>query len=294
MRSRHLLVLIVILYCFLIQVNCSPDKKISSSMNVMTFNLRYNTASDGENAWPFRKDMAASMIRFHDADLVGLQEALIDQIQDLAERLPDYGWFGIGRDDGKEAGEFMAIFYKKDRFEVLQDSTIWLSETPEKPGKGWDAACNRVITWGKFKDQISNNIFYHFNTHFDHMGKVARKNSATILLKSIESIAKTYPVVVTGDFNATPGSVPIQVITTGLEGTPDIKLRDSKLLSQYPHHGPNGTVTRFQSANVTDQPIDYIFIKNNVQVVRHGTLSDSFEGRFPTDHMPVMAEIVIE
>ncbi|MBN2411112.1 endonuclease/exonuclease/phosphatase family protein [candidate division KSB1 bacterium] len=261
-------------------------------MRVMTFNVRVNVASDSSNAWPNRKDIAASMIRFHNADIIGLQEALKEQVDDLAIRLPEYKWFGIGRDDGKDAGEFMAIFYRSERFDVLTDSTFWLSETPGKPGLGWDAACNRVVTFGKFKDKKTDKVFFLFNTHFDHMGQVARRESAKFLLQSVAEIGSGLPVIVTGDFNSTPDSEPYKILTQGVNG---IKLIDSKSMSQYPHHGPTGTWTGFKTAYFPDrQPIDYIFIRNNVKVLLHGTLSDSFDGRFPTDHMPVLAEVIIE
>ncbi|MFC1537974.1 endonuclease/exonuclease/phosphatase family protein [Candidatus Latescibacterota bacterium] len=265
------------------------------SLRVMTFNIRYNTPNDGENAWPNRKDMAAGMILFHNADIVGIQEALREQVDDLAEHLPGYGWIGIGRDDGVNAGEFMAVFYRRDRLELLDESTFWLSETPEKPGIGWDAVCNRVVTWGRFRDFKTGKIFYHFNTHFDHRGEIARRESSKQLLANVSEIAGPQPLVVTGDFNANPGSEPIVIITGSIPGISEKKLVDSKTVSMLGHHGPSGTWTGFKSAGSPgDEPIDYIFIKNGVRVLLHGTLSDSFDGRFPSDHMPVLAEIVID
>ncbi len=289
-HSKYLkYVYIVILAVF---VQASPLFPNESSMRIMTFNVRVNVKSDSADAWPNRKDIAASMIRFHKADIIGLQEALKEQVDDLALLLPEYKWFGIGRDDGKNAGEFMAVFYRSDRFDVLTDSTFWLSETPGIPGKGWDAACNRVVTFGKFKDIKNGKIFFLFNTHFDHMGQVARRESAKFLLQSIAKIGAGLPVIVTGDFNSTPESEPYKILTQGVNG---MKLTDSKNISQYPHHGPTGTWTGFESAYYPDgQPIDYIFIRNNVKVLMHGTLSDSFDGRFPTDHMPVLAELKID
>jgi len=280
---------LVIIFVFLFTSILFSDE---NSLRIMTFNVRVNVASDSSNAWPYRKDTAVSMIRFHKADIAGLQEALKEQVDDLAARLPEYGWFGIGRDDGKDAGEFMAVFYRTDRFDVLIDSTFWLSENPSTPGLSWDAACNRVVTLGKFKDKKTDKIFYLFNTHFDHKGQIARRESSKLLLKSINGIAGTSPVIVTGDFNSTPDSEHYKILTQGDNG---IKLIDSKNVSYYPHHGPTGTWTGFKTAYYPNrQPIDYIFIRNNVKVLLHGTLSDSFDGRFPTDHMPVLAEIIIE
>jgi hypothetical protein len=156
---------------------CSTNKGSAAKVpiRVMSFNIRLNTPADSANAWPHRKEMVASMMRFHRADLTGVQEALKDQMDDLTKLLPEFGWMGVGRDDGKEAGEYSAIFYLKDRFAVLEQNTFWLSESPEKPGSmGWDAACVRIVTWAKFKDKRMGKAFYHFNTHFDHIGEKAR------------------------------------------------------------------------------------------------------------------------
>ncbi len=292
MRKR--ITVISIVFIILLTTACSKQV-FDESIRVMTFNIRLNTPADGPNAWPYRKEIAASMIRFHQADIAGLQEALKDQVDDLVSLLPEYDWFGVGRDDGREAGEYMAVFYRSDRFEVVQDSTFWLSETPTTPTMGWDAACYRVVTWGQFKDLRTGKSFYLFNTHFDHRGEMARQESAKLLLESVNEIAGDAPIVVTGDFNATPDDEPYRIITEGLPDNISTRLIDTKGISQYPHHGPNGTWTGFESANQTEnRTIDYVFIKNNVTVIQHGTLSDSFDGRFPTDHMPVLSEILID
>ncbi len=265
-----------------------------AALRVMTFNIRQNVPADGQNAWPHRKTYAASMIRFHKADLAGLQEVLRNQLDDLTQLLPEYGWFGVGRDDGKDAGEFMTIFYRKDRVQVLEQQTFWLAETTDKPVKGWDAECFRVVTWGKFKDLKTGNIFYHFNTHFDHMGVVARRESAKLLLTSVEQIAGALPVIVTGDFNSTPDSEPYKILTGSLTENPAVKLVDAKSISLYPHHGPRGTFAGWKSENIPDAgTIDYIFVRNH-RVLRHGTLSDVFDGWFPSDHMPVLAEVILD
>lgn len=273
---------------------CHAADRSATPLAIMTFNIRYNNPEDGENAWPNRKDIAASMIRYHGADIAGLQEALKGQVDDLAERLPEYAWFGVGRDDGKEAGEFMAVFFRKDRLELLDSATFWLSPTPEKPGLGWDAACNRVVTWGKFRDKTTGATFFHFNTHFDHKGETARRESAELLLAKIVEIAGGSPVTVTGDFNADPDSEPIGILT-GVRGTnTSCRLTDSITVSRTRHHGPSGTWTAFSSPGAPgDKPIDFVFIKNGVGVLKHATLSDTFDGRFPSDHMPVFAVVTI-
>ena len=236
------------------------------------------------------------MIRFHQADIVGIQEALAGQVKDLAAGLPDYDWFGVGRDDGHDQGEFMAIFYLKKRFQVIKQSTFWLSETPEMPGKGWDAACNRIVTWAEFKDNMTGKVFYHFNTHFDHMGEIARQESAKLLLKYIKNVAGNSAVIVSGDFNSPPDSPTYQILTQNSKSESEIRLFDTKLVSLNPHHGPDGTFTGFKLSALTEksEPIDYILVTRNIKVINHGTLSDTFNGFFPSDHMPVLAEIVID
>ena len=241
----------LILCLSLITFSCYCEDDSDQTLRVMTFNIRLNIPSDGLNAWPHRKDKAASMIQFHHADIVGLQEALPEQVKDFEERLPDYDWFGVGRDDGKNQGEYAAIFYKKERLKLLQHSTFWLSENPEIPGKGWDAACIRVVTWGQFRDRKTRKTFFLFNTHFDHKGKIARKESAQLLLKKIKEIAGNSNVIVTGDFNTTPGSIPYKILTESSDS--EIKLVDTITVSQHPHHGPNRTFTGFKLSNLEKQ-----------------------------------------
>lgn len=273
---------------------CCVRQKFDESIRVMTFNIRLDSPDDGPNQWIHRKEFAAGMIRFHRADLAGLQEALKGQVDDLAALLPEYGWFGVGRDDGRAAGEHMAVFYRKDRFQVLEQSTFWLSETPENVTKGWDAACFRIVTWGRLKDTRTKKNLYLFNTHFDHLGDVARRESAKLLLERVDQTAGSYPVVVTGDFNSPPESEPYRIITKGLPGKEAARLTDTKHGARYAHHGPRVTFTGFQSSYPPgDPPIDHVFIKNGVQVILHGTLSDAVGGKFPSDHMPVLAEVVI-
>jgi endonuclease/exonuclease/phosphatase family metal-dependent hydrolase len=155
-----------------------------NTINVASYNLRYNTANDGVNAWPNRKENVKGLIRFHEFDIFGVQEALIGQLKDVAE-LTEFTFYGKGRDDGKEGGEHSAIFYKKDRFKALQSGDFWLSETPDKPGKGWDATCcNRIASWVKFQDLLSKKEFYFFNVHFDHQGVEARRQSGHLRLSS--------------------------------------------------------------------------------------------------------------
>ncbi|MGH7597555.1 MAG: endonuclease/exonuclease/phosphatase family protein [bacterium] len=276
---------------------CSTNKDSAEKVpiRVMSFNIRLNTPADSANAWPHRKDMVASMMRFHRADLTGVQEALKDQMDDLANLLPEFGWMGVARDDGKEAGEYSAIFYLKERFAVLEQNTFWLSATPQTAGSmGWDAACVRIVTWAKFKDKKTGKAFYLFNTHFDHIGETARQESAKLLLQKIGELTKGEPVIVTGDFNATENSPVYEILTKTTSGdNPQSSSRtmmDARHISTHAHHGPDWTFHGFETA-VERPRIDYIFVSKNVQVERHGVLSDRWNGRYPSDHLPVLAEL---
>ena len=259
----------------------------AQDLHVMTFNIRLNTASDSLNAWPYRKDNVASQILFHDVHLLGVQEALHNQMVDLKERLPQYKYIGVGRDDGKEKGEYSAIFYDTTRLQALQSNTFWLSQTPEVPGsKSWDAAITRIVSWAKFRDKKSGRIFYAFNTHFDHIGQEARRESAKLILQRAAALAGKTPVIVTGDFNAKPDDEPIKVITE--KGNP-LHLVDAKAVSATPHYGPTGTFTGFGAKERDDLPIDYIFLKGPWKVKKHATLSQTWGGRFASDHFAVLA-----
>jgi len=261
-------------------------------LNVMTFNIRYNNPGDSLNAWPYRKDKVAGTVLFYEAQLLGVQEALYDQITDLQERLPQYKHIGVGRDDGKTKGEFSAIFYDTTRLQLLQSETFWLSTTPDVPGsKGWDAAITRIVTWGKFLDKKTKQVFIHFNTHFDHRGTVARRESAHLLLKQVAAIAGKTPAVITGDFNAMPTDEPIQVI---MNNSDPLHLTDSKAVSKTPHFGPDGTFNGFKNAERGDEPIDYIFLKGNFSVLRHASLSNTWKGHFASDHFAVFSRIIVK
>jgi endonuclease/exonuclease/phosphatase family metal-dependent hydrolase len=265
--------------------------KAQPPLNVMTFNIRYNEPRDSLNAWPYRKDKVASQILFHQAVIVGVQEALYSQMQDLSEQLTTYKYTGGGRDDGKQKGEYSAIFYDTTRLQLLQTATFWLSEQPEVIGvKGWDAALPRIVTWAKFRDRKTKKDFFHFNTHFDHMGKIARRESARLLLQKVAQIAKKTPAIITGDFNARPDDEPIQVIT---DATNSLYLTDSKRVSQQPHYGPDGTFNAFGPKETQDAPIDYIFLHGDIKVLQHATLSQTWSGRFSSDHFPVLASLML-
>lgn len=263
----------------------SSKPQNTSSFNVMTYNIRMNTPDDGVNAWPLRKDKVTGLLKFHQPDVFGIQEALLEQMQDMENGLPDFDHVGVGRDDGKTQGETMAIFYRKARFEKLADGTFWLSENPEKPGIGWDAACNRTCTWIRLKDKLSNQTFYFFNTHLDHRGKIARENGSKLLLRKISEIDKeNLPLILTGDFNSTPQDEPIKIIK-------DV-LKDSREKTETAPYGQDGTSGGFD-VKVMPRIIDYIFVNSKISVLRYGILSDSFGLYYPSDHLPVFAELQI-
>lgn len=253
----------------------------------MTFNLRFDNPRDGENQWKYRKENVASIINFYDVDVCGMQEVLKSQIEDLEHLLPNYEWVGVGRDNGKDKGEFSCIFYNKERVKLLKTKTFWLSETPEKTDKGWDANLPRIVTWAFFKSKKTRKEFYVFNTHFDHMGVVARRESAKLLLEKVKEIAKNAPAIITGDFNATPSDEPIRILTD--ERNPDF-LKDTELLSETPHFGPYSTFNGFTEKEQEGRHIDYIFIKNyNFKVKKHATLSPTWAGKFASDHHAVFS-----
>ena len=261
----------------------------SQELNVMTFNIRYNNKNDSLNAWPYRKDNAASQIKFHNVHILGVQEALYEQMMDLSQSLSQYKYVGVGRDDGKTKGEYSAIFYDTIRLKLLGSSTFWLSLTPEVPGsKSWDAAITRIVTWAKFTDARSKRTFFVFNTHFDHMGKEARRESARLLKQKVKDIAGNNPVVITGDFNSKPSDDPIKILTDPADKD---RFIDTKAVSLTPHYGPQGTFNAFTPKETDNEPIDFIFLKGKWKVLQHATLSQTWEGRFSSDHFPVFAKL---
>ncbi len=275
---------------FIFIVLLSPLFINAQQMNIISFNIRYNNSGDGENAWPHRIEMASALLRFHDADIFGLQEALIGQINDIEKQLPEYKWIGVGRDDGKDGGEFSPIFYNPSKFILLKNGTFWLSETPEKPSKGWDAALPRIVTWGRFQSKVTGKQFIVYNTHFDHRGVEARKNAATLIHKKIKEMTadKNLPVILTGDFNLDPNSEPIIMLKK--------YLKDSRDISVEPPYGPIGTFQGFDMSAELDisRKIDYIFVYGAIDVMKYGVLTDFKDHRFPSDHLPVFAKVVLK
>ena len=279
---------LAVLAALLCLAGCASPRLIvgHDEIRVMSFNIRLNIESDGEHAWPHRAARTASVIRYHEPHVVGLQEAKIEQLEDLDESLPGYDWVGVGRDDGASGGEFSAIMYRTDRLDLVETETFWLSESPDMPGsKGWDAAFPRVVTWALFERKSDGQRFYHFNTHFDHVGEEARRRSAQMILDAIENREEDLPAIVTGDFNAEPDSDPYAVITGSL--------KDARLISSTKPHGPEGTFSGFVATQNPMHRIDYVFVSPDVRVERYATLAEHWEGRHASDHVPVVADVVL-
>ena len=258
----------------------------AGTLRIASYNLRYNTPSDGENAWPNRSEMVKNLIRYHKIDLFGTQEGLRGQLTDVAQ-LPGWTFVGKGRDDGKEAGEHSAIFYRNDRFTLLDTGDFWLSETPDKPGKGWDATCcNRICTWAKLRDKETKKEFYFFSAHFDHQGVEARRQSGRLMVEKIKAIAKNTPVVFVGDLNSTPDTEQVKTIQT--------LLQDAYQVTAEPPYGPVGTFSGFKSDAPLKDRIDYVFVSKDVKVLSYAALTDRLDQRFPSDHLPVVVDAVIK
>ena len=256
----------------------------AQSVTMMTYNIRLSLKSDGPNAWDNRKENVAGQILFYEPDIFGIQEGLPEQVNYLDSALQDYSFIGVGRDDGARKGEFSAIYFRTDKFKLLQSGTFWLSPTPDKPSKGWDAAYPRVCTYGQFQDQKSREKFWVFNTHFDHVGDKARKEAAKLILKKMGSLNhEGLPVILSGDLNLTPDQAPIQMLAA--------EMQDSRLASKMAPFGPVGTWNGFDFNSPLDRRIDYIFVSMDVKVNKYAVLTDSRDQKFYSDHLPVFVEV---
>jgi endonuclease/exonuclease/phosphatase family metal-dependent hydrolase len=251
----------------------------------MTYNIRLDIASDGENDWTHRKDFFNGQIQFYAPDIFGVQEAKPNQVVDIATALPQYDYVGIGR-DGIGKGESSNVFYAKEKFKVVESNTFWLSETPDSISIGWDAAYNRVCTYALLKNIKTNKLIWVFNTHLDHVGELAKTKGLELILSRIEKLNNNkYPVVLMGDFNSEPETDRI----IGLKN----KMNDTKTISKEKPFGPYGTFNNFKNNEATTLLIDYIFLskKKGITVNKYAVLSDSKELKYPSDHFPVFVEI---
>jgi endonuclease/exonuclease/phosphatase family metal-dependent hydrolase len=263
----------------------------AQTVKVMTYNIRLDTESDGVNQWKNRTEKVYSLIRKYNPDVFGVQEALHNQMMDLRNNLSDYDFVGVGRDDGKEKGEYSAIFYKKSKYEVQTQNTFWLSETPKVPGsKNWDAAITRVATFALLKEKSTGKSFLILNTHFDHIGKEARKNSAAIIKVYLRGFMeggaiKDLPIIITGDFNSEPTEEPYQVMINGK----DLALMDSR-----PSNSKAGTFCSFNVNSIECKTIDYIFHSAQWSTKKYQVISNNDGKYYPSDHLPVLVTLTIK
>ncbi len=259
---------------FLFPTACSRGPE---TLKIMSYNIRLSLVDDGQHNWDIRKPASITMINTLQPDVFGVQEPVWEQIHYLLDSLPAYAKLGVAREDGDSLGEFSAVFYLKDKFEVLREGDFWLSETPDIPSLGWDAAHKRIVTWGAFKNKETGNSFYLFNTHFDHIGKVARKESARLLMDRIAEITVDAPIIfITGDFNATIDDPLFEPVKAHfLDARQEAPLTDT--LSTYNGWGSyNGA------------PIDHIFYRG-AEALSYRTVTDDFGVPYVSDHYPVLA-----
>lgn len=282
MSFRRHMSLLALLYALAPAAFAQQD----ATLNIATYNLRMNTERDGLNAWPHRRELVKSLVRYHDFDVFATQEALPEQVADMAGMV-EYAHVGRGRDDGKSAGEHSAIFYKRQRFELLRAGDFWLSQTPERPSLGWDATCcHRIVSWAQLLDRRTGRKFFFFSVHFDHEGRVAQRESAKLVLRKVREIAGAETVIVAGDFNSGPETEQI--------GTMKSQLADAFEVSAKPRYGPAGTFNGFKIDSPLDERIDYIFVSPKVKVLSYAALTDSRHGSFPSDHLPVVIKAWID
>lgn len=257
----------------------------AQKMNVATFNIRMKTDSDVGNLWKDRYSHLTDLIKFHEFEIFGVQEAFKEQLNDMSAKLPDFKYIGVGRDDGADKGEHSSIFYDTKRFEVSKSGTFWLSPTDtEKPNKGWDAALPRICTWGIFKDKSNGKKFIFMNTHFDHVGIEARRESAKLILAKAKEFAKDLPLILTGDFNIDETNE--AYFTLAKSGV----VQDVYDLAKIKYE-PNSSFNAWGKNIQEKARIDHIFITKPFKVRKYGILTDTYMGKFPSDHFPVIAEL---
>ncbi|MBE8713186.1 endonuclease/exonuclease/phosphatase family protein [Sphingobacterium hungaricum] len=258
----------------------------AQELNVATFNIRMKTDSDVGNLWENRKTAVCDLIKFHEFDIFGIQEGFNEQLADMKSLLPNFDYVGVGRDDGAQKGEYSAIFYDNRRFKLLKSGTFWLSPTnTEQPNKGWDAALPRICTWAVFKDSKSKKEFIFMNTHFDHVGKEARQESAKLILAKAKEFAKDLPLILTGDFNVDETNPAYHLLATS--GVVEDAYTKAGIV-----YANNSTFNNFGKRIETSGRIDHIFITKPFKVKKYGILTDTYMGKYPSDHFPVAATLL--
>jgi len=269
--------------CLLIFANCTIS--LAQTMHVASFNIRQKNNVDQGNLWDDRKVALCNLVKFHQFEIFGAQEAYKVQIDDMLAQLPGFAFVGVGRDDGNEKGEYSPIFYNTSRFQLLESGTFWLSDkNTETPNKGWDAALPRICTWGIFKDKKSRKKFIFMNTHFDHVGVEARRESAKLILSKAKEFAKNLPLILTGDFNVDEKNE--AYFTLANSGV----VKDAYDLSEIVYE-PNSSFNSWGKSIKQKSRIDHIFITKPFKVKRYGILTDTYMGKFPSDHFPIFTEL---
>ncbi|MDR1525361.1 MAG: endonuclease/exonuclease/phosphatase family protein [Tannerella sp.] len=275
----------VLLLVTLIVVNGSFRITYAQDLVVGTYNVRYDSGDDKKagNGWERRYPLITQQILFNDFDIFGTQEVLHHQLENLLDGLPGYGFIGVGREDGKTKGEYVPVFYKKDRFRLLKSGNFWLSENTDYPNKGWDAALPRICTWGQFRDLKKKKEIWFFNIHFDHIGKEARRQSAILILNKIKDMCGTgAAVILAGDFNVDQTNESYKLLAGS-----DI-LRDTYETAKV-RYALNGTFNSFKSNRFSNSRIDHIFISGKFKADRYGILTDSYR-TFVNDDNPATGD----
>lgn len=260
--------------------------QVATPLRAGSFNLRFDNPADGPDAWPQRRDAVLALIRRHRFDLLATQEGLLHQIEAI-ESLGEFGRVGVGRDDGRSAGEFAALFYRRSRFELLDQGDFWLSETPERPSRGWDArCCPRVVSWARLRDRQDGRCWCVASVHFDHQGRVAQIESARLLLRWLQQQAGDDLQLLLGDFNLAPERAAAAMLRE--------RLHDAHAVSETPPEGPEGSFHAF--GRLLPAPpaarIDHVYVDRRVRVLSHQLIDDQQQGRFPSDHFPVLVRLL--
>jgi endonuclease/exonuclease/phosphatase family metal-dependent hydrolase len=265
---------------------------VRGPLTVMSFNIRYGTANDGEDRWELRRGLLFGVVRDANADLVGLQEALDGQIQELLTALPQYGVVGVGRDDGRTKGEYAAILYRRDRFRVSDAGTFWFSDTPEIiASKSWGNTITRICTWARFVDR-DGQAFWHYNVHLDHQSQPSRERSAGLLAERIAARrVLTEPAIVTGDFNVGETNPAIMRLTAPQNGAAALFIDTFR--ARHPDEKTAGTFTGFKFGVTTGDKIDYVLVQPGTEVLEAAIVRTSRNERYPSDHFPVVARVVL-
>lgn len=257
----------------------------NNTLTVMSYNIRCGLCEPPENPhnWKKRKYFVAHLIKTHNPDVIGLQEAELFQVEDLVEMLDDYSWMGVGRDDGRDKGETTAILFRTSRLSLQGQQTLWLSQTPLQPSRGWDATYRRTLSIAKLLDAQSKQFIYIFNAHFDNEGEVARQESAKLLLAEATKIDATSPVVVTGDFNFTATAKGYETLTQNLV--------DAEKASTTPATGGRKTYNGFGENKEPDNKIDFVFVTKSMKVQSHQVDTTTYNNLYPSDHYPVIVTV---